>query len=184
MESLLTCLSPLVGDASRALVQCSAITALASVADGGGSLFSQYYDAFMPPLLQVLLAADPDEFKKLRERCIEASSIIIMSVREAIPERYEIGQWLHSAHALSRAKPDARKLLELLCTSAENAGFHQDEPDTASYMIAAWTRLYRVIDDDDGTVFAQLATILLQMANQVKRHKVLATAYPAVGYSH
>eukprot|EP00163_Fabomonas_tropica_P032121 TRINITY_DN791_c2_g1_i2.p1 TRINITY_DN791_c2_g1~~TRINITY_DN791_c2_g1_i2.p1 ORF type:complete len:1179 (+),score=350.01 TRINITY_DN791_c2_g1_i2:145-3537(+) len=61
-------------------VQEESITAIASIAQVSGGIFTQYYDNFMPLLRQIVLQATSQADKRLRGKAIECASFIGVAV--------------------------------------------------------------------------------------------------------
>ena len=55
------------------MVQESALTALASVADNAGTVFAKYYDAVLPTPKQILVFSGGEEHRMLRAKAVDAS---------------------------------------------------------------------------------------------------------------
>ena len=103
------------------MVQESALTALASVADNAGTVFAKYYDAVLPFLKQILVAAEGKEHRMLRAKAVECISLVGMAVGK------------------DRFAADAKEVMDMLMRL--QAGGFEDDDATTSYMQQAWTRL-------------------------------------------
>ena len=110
------------------MVQESALTALASVADNAQTAFATYYDAVLPFLKQILVAAGGKEHRMLRAKAVECISLVGMAVGK------------------ERFAKDAKEVMDMLMR-LQAGGFENDD-ETTSYMQQAWTRLCKCLGAD------------------------------------
>ena len=110
------------------MVQESALTALASVADNAQTAFAKYYDAVLPFLKQILVAASGKEHRLLRAKAVECISLVGMAVGK------------------ERFAKDAKEVMDMLMQL--QAGGFEDDDATTSYMQQAWTRLCKCLGAD------------------------------------
>ena len=110
------------------MVQESALTALASVADNAQTAFAKYYDAVLPFLKQILVAAGGKEHRMLRAKAVECISLVGMAVGK------------------ERFAKDAKEVMDMLMR-LQAGGFENDD-ETTSYMQQAWTRLCKCLGAD------------------------------------
>ena len=110
------------------MVQESALTALASVADNAQTAFAKYYSTVLPFLKQILVGAAGKEHRMLRAKAMECISLVGMAVGK------------------EQFAPDAREVMDLLMQL--QAGGFEDDDTTASYMQQAWTRLCKCLGRD------------------------------------
>ena len=110
------------------MVQESALTALASVADNAQTAFAKYYDAVLPFLKQILVAAGGKEHRVLRAKAVECISLVGMAVGK------------------ERFAKDAKEVMDALMRL--QAGGFEDDDETTSYMQQAWTRLCKCLGAD------------------------------------
>ncbi|KAK9451448.1 armadillo-type protein [Limtongia smithiae] len=109
-------------------VQEQVLTTIAIVADAAESKFIKYYDAMMPILFQVLQSDAGKEYRVLRAKCIECSSLIALAVGK------------------EKFAPLSQQLIHTYAAIQESI----TEPDdpAASYLIQAWARICRVMGPD------------------------------------
>ena len=110
------------------MVQESALTALASVADNAQTAFAKYYSTVLPFLKQILVGAAGKEHRMLRAKAMECISLVGMAVGK------------------ERFAKDAREVMDMLMQL--QAGGFEDDDTTASYMQQAWTRLCKCLGRD------------------------------------
>jgi len=126
------------------MVQESALTALASVADNAGTVFAKYYDAVLPFLKQILVAAEGKEHRMLRAKAVECISLVGMAVGK------------------ERFAADAKEVMDMLMRL--QAGGFEDDDATTSYMQQAWTRLCKCLGQDFIPYLAVVMPHLLKSA--------------------
>jgi hypothetical protein len=121
----------------KLFVQEQAIITLATVADSAGPEFSQYYSKIMPILLQILNVPNEKEFRNLKGKALECSSLIILAVGK------------------ETFAPDATGFIQVLQT-LQNTVTDPDDPQSA-YLLSAWARVCKVMGQD----FAPYLNIVL-----------------------
>ncbi|KAA8499564.1 Importin-5 [Porphyridium purpureum] len=127
MELLLAKLLTLL-QSNRKITQEQAVTAVAAVADAAASLFSPFYDTFMPLLRKVLtLATGRTELRRLRGKVMECISLIGLSVgREKFVQ-------------------DAEQVMDILVRT-QGRGMDADDPQSF-YLMQAYARICRCLKD-------------------------------------
>jgi len=127
LDALMTKLMQMLQGGHK-MVQESALTALASVADNAQTAFAKYYDAVLPFLKQILVAAGGKEHRMLRAKAVECISLVGMAVGK------------------ERFATDAKEVMDMLM-QLQAGGFENDD-ETTSYMQQAWTRLCKCLGAD------------------------------------
>ena len=143
LDALMTKLMQMLQGGHK-MVQESALTALASVADNAQTAFAKYYDAVLPFLKQVLVAAGAKEHRMLRAKAVECISLVGMAVGK------------------ERFAKDAKEVMDMLMQL--QAGGFEDDDATTSYMQQAWTRLCKCLGADFIPYLAVVMPSLLKSA--------------------
>ena len=143
LDQLMNTLMQMLQGRSK-MVQESALTALASVADNAGTVFAKYYDAVLPFLKQILVAAEGKEHRMLRAKAVECISLVGMAVGK------------------ERFAADAKEVMDMLMRL--QAGGFEDDDATTSYMQQAWTRLCKCLGQDFIPYLAVVMPHLLKSA--------------------
>lgn len=133
--------------------QEQAVTTIATVADAAGEGFVKYYSAIMPFLISILQQAAGKEFRLLRGKAIECATLIALAV----------GKEVFAAHA--------GQLIELM-VQIQKSITDADDPQ-ASYLIAAWARLCKVLGQDFIPYLDIVMPPLLATADVKARYIVL-----------
>ncbi|RKP36795.1 armadillo-type protein [Dimargaris cristalligena] len=140
LENLLTLLkSPL------RYVQEQAVTSIATVADSAEQKFVKYYSTIMPMLLNVIEQAAPKEYRMLRGKTIECATLIALAVGK------------------NTMGPHAEQLVQLLSTIQQNVT-EADDPQIA-YLLAAWARMCKVMENDFAPYLSVVMPPLLRSAS-------------------
>lgn len=136
LDDLLSRLLLLVQSPKR-YVQEQALTTIAIVADSSQKLFTKYYDTLMPLVLNILKADVPNEYRLLKAKAIECSTLIALAVgREKFaPHMNELGEVLV---AIQQQSPDGFIRTET----------GEEEDPCHAYLVQSWGRLCRVIGPD------------------------------------
>ena len=143
LDALMTKLMQMLQGGHK-MVQESALTALASVADNAQTAFAKYYDAVLPFLKQILVAAGAKEHRMLRAKAVECISLVGMAVGK------------------ERFAKDAKEVMDMLMQL--QAGGFEDDDATTSYMQQAWTRLCKCLGADFIPYLAVVMPSLLKSA--------------------
>lgn len=109
-------------------VQEGALTALASVADCSQDYFVKYYDAVMPQLKAMLLAANAKPQALLRAKALECVSLVGMAVGK------------------ERFRTDAHEVMQYM-RAVQQAQLDPDDP-LASYMLQAGARICKALGEE------------------------------------
>ncbi|KAG0205651.1 hypothetical protein BGX28_002767 [Mortierella sp. GBA30] len=109
-------------------VQEQAITTIATVADSSEERFVKYYSGIMPLLMNVLRQATSQEYRLLRGKAMECASLIALAVGKEV------------------FAPHAQELVKLLIQT-QTSITEPDDPQ-ASYLLAAWARVCKVLGQD------------------------------------
>ncbi|KAF9289191.1 hypothetical protein BGZ68_009889 [Mortierella alpina] len=109
-------------------VQEQAITTIATVADSSEERFVKYYSGIMPLLINVLRQATSLEYRLLRGKAMECASLIALAVGKEV------------------FAPHAQEFIKLLIQT-QTSVTEPDDPQ-ASYLLAAWARICRVLGQD------------------------------------
>ncbi|KAJ2993084.1 Importin-5 [Globomyces sp. JEL0801] len=112
----------------KIFVQEQAVTTLATVADSAGTEFIKFYPNIMPVLLQILRIPNQKEFRSLKGKALECSSLIILAVGKEI------------------FYPDSSAFIEVL-REIQVSITDADDPQ-ASYLLSAWARICKVLGAD------------------------------------
>ena len=128
-------------------VQEQAMTTLATLADASATSFSQYYPSIMPVLLQILQQASAKEYRMLRGKTLECSTLMALAVGK------------------EHFFPHAQQLVSLM-TQIQAAATDADDPQTA-YLLAGWARLCKVLGQD----FVQYLPIVMPQLLESASHK-------------
>ncbi|KAI0219051.1 importin subunit beta-3 [Massospora cicadina] len=121
----------------QAYIQEQALTTIASIADSAEDRFGLYYDSIMPTLVSILEGATGKEYRMLRAKAVECSSLIGLAVG------YE------------RFRPNADSFANLL-HKLQGEVTEPDDP-LASYLQQAWTRVAMVL----GRGFARYLPLVI-----------------------
>ncbi|ORZ27705.1 importin subunit beta-3, partial [Lobosporangium transversale] len=109
-------------------VQEQAITTIATVADSAEDRFVKYYNGIMPLLIDVLRQATTPEYRLLRGKAMECASLIALAVGKDV------------------FGPHSQEFVKLL-VQAQTSLTELDDPQ-ASYLLAAWARICKVLGQD------------------------------------
>ena len=136
LDDLLSRLVGLVQSPKR-YVQEQALTTIAMVADSAQDLFTKYYDALMPLVINILTADVPVEYRLLKAKAIECATLIAFAVgkEKFLPNMSELGQILLK---IQQESPDG-------VIMTENG--EEDDP-CHTYLAQSWGRLCRVVGTD------------------------------------
>ncbi|KAJ1675451.1 importin subunit beta-3 [Spiromyces aspiralis] len=115
-------------NSNKRYVQEQAITTIATVADSAQDRFREYYSRIMPLLLNVLENAKEREHRLLRGKTIECATFVALAV----------GKETFSA--------DVGRFVSIM-QSIQQSVTEPDDPQ-ASYLLAAWARLCKILGDD------------------------------------
>ncbi|KAK9371995.1 armadillo-type protein [Lipomyces chichibuensis] len=127
LDNLLSHLMVLL-QSPKKYVQEQVLTTIAIVADAAETKFAKYYDTMMPILFNVLQSDTGKEYRVLKAKCIECSSLIALAVgREKFSGLSQ--QLIHTYATIQSSITDS------------------DDP-AASYLIQAWGRICRVLGKD------------------------------------
>jgi hypothetical protein len=121
----------------KVFVQEQAITTLATVADSAGPEFVKFYPRIMSVLLQILQFPNDKEYRSLKGKTLECSSLVILAVGK------------------ETFAPDAAGFINVL----QDLQVRVTDPDDpqSSYLLSAWARVCKVL----GTDFAPYLNIVL-----------------------
>ncbi|KAF9415626.1 hypothetical protein BGZ76_004776, partial [Entomortierella beljakovae] len=109
-------------------VQEQAITTIATVADSAEEKFVKYYSSIMPLLMNVLRQASDPEYRLMRGKAMECASLIALAVGK------------------ETFAPHAQEFIKLL-VQTQSSIVETDDPQ-ASYILAAWARVCKVLGRD------------------------------------
>ncbi|KAG0008239.1 hypothetical protein BGZ80_003661, partial [Entomortierella chlamydospora] len=109
-------------------VQEQAITTIATVADSAEDSFVKYYSPIMPLLINVLRQATGSEYRLMRGKAMECASLIALAVGKEV------------------FAPHAQEFIKLL-VQTQSSIVETDDPQ-ASYILAAWARICKVLGRD------------------------------------
>ncbi|KAF9103746.1 hypothetical protein BGX27_010397 [Mortierella sp. AM989] len=109
-------------------VQEQAITTIATVADSAEESFVKYYTPIMPLLINVLRQATNPEYRLMRGKAMECASLIALAVGKEV------------------FAPHAQEFIKLL-VQTQSSIVETDDPQ-ASYILAAWARVCKVLGRD------------------------------------
>ncbi|KAF9194751.1 hypothetical protein BGZ49_003131 [Haplosporangium sp. Z 27] len=109
-------------------VQEQAITTIATVADTAEECFVKYYGPIMPLLMNVLRQATDQEYRLMRGKAMECASLIALAVGK------------------ETFAPHAQEFIKLL-VQTQSTIVETDDPQ-ASYILAAWARVCKVLGKD------------------------------------
>ncbi|PHH58697.1 hypothetical protein CDD81_4814 [Ophiocordyceps australis] len=143
LDSLLSHLFQLLQSDQR-FVQEQALSTIATVADAAEAAFSKYYDTLMPLLVSVLQNQTEKEYRLLRAKAMECSTLIALAV----------GRERLGADALTLVK-----LLANIQTSITEA----DDPQS-QYLMHSWGRMCRVLGTDFMPFLDDVMLPLLRLA--------------------
>ncbi|KAJ3335318.1 Importin-5, partial [Kappamyces sp. JEL0680] len=121
----------------KLFVQEQAITTLATVADSAGLEFVKFYPRIMAVLLQILQFPNEKEYRGLKGKTLECSSLVILAVGK------------------DTFAPDAAGFINILQTM-QAAVSDPDDPQS-SYLLSAWARICKVL----GVDFAPYLNVVL-----------------------
>ncbi|KAK9467540.1 armadillo-type protein [Lipomyces arxii] len=124
LDSLLSHLMILLHSPKK-YVQEQVLTTIAIVADSAETKFIKYYDTMMPILFQVLQSDTGSEYRLLKAKCIECSSLIALAVGK------------------DKFTAMSQQLIQLYATI--QSGITETDDPAASYLIQAWGRICRVL---------------------------------------
>lgn len=124
LDSLLSSLLVLLESPKR-YVQEQVLTTIAIVADAAESKFSKYYDTLMGLLFNVMKADTPKEYRLLKAKAIECSTLIALAVGKE--------QFL----------PQCQEMITIFANIQQSIT-DSDDP-CQSYLVHAWGRLCRII---------------------------------------
>lgn len=127
LDSLLSSLLELLGSPKR-YVQEQVLTTIAIVADAAESKFSKYYDALMALLFNVMKADSGQEYRLLKAKAIECSTLIALAVGK------------------EQFAPHCQEMVSIFANIQQNIK-EEDDP-CQSYLVHAWGRLCRIIGTD------------------------------------
>lgn len=127
LDSLLSGLLELLSSPKR-YVQEQVLTTIAIVADSAENKFIKYYDALMPMLFNVMRADTGNEYRLLKAKSIECSTLIALAVGK------------------DKFAPHCQDLVQVFA-SIQNSITDEDDPCQA-YLVHAWGRLCRIIGKD------------------------------------
>lgn len=136
LDDLLTRLLALVQSPKR-YVQEQALTTIAMVADSAQELFTKYYDTLMPLVMDILVAQVPVEYRLLKAKAIECSTLIALAVgrEKFLPQLPRLGDILVAIQQESH---------EGLIRTTQG----EEEDPCHSYLVQSWGRLCRVVGKD------------------------------------
>lgn len=112
----------------KRFVQEQALSTIATVADSAESAFGRYYDTLMPLLFNVLQQEQSKEYRLLRAKAMECTTLIALAVGK------------------ERMGADAITLVNIL-GQIQN-GITDDDDPQASYLLHCWGRMCRVLGQD------------------------------------
>jgi len=128
LDSILSKLLILIRMPERRYVMEQAVTTIATVADTAQERFLQYYDTFMPVLVEMLTKANTKEYRLLRGKTIECISLIGLAVGK------------------EKFMNDAKNVMNILI-STQSGELEPDDPQIA-YMLSSWARIGAVLGED------------------------------------
>lgn len=136
LDDLLTRLLGLVQSPKR-YVQEQALTTIAMVADSAQELFIKYYDTLMPLVMDILVAQVPVEYRLLKAKAIECSTLIALAVgrEKFLPQLPRLGEILVG---IQKESPEG------VIRTAQG----EEEDPCHSYLVQSWGRLCRVVGKD------------------------------------
>ncbi|KAJ1658463.1 importin subunit beta-3 [Dispira simplex] len=143
LDTLLTNLLTLLNSSLR-YVQEQALTTIATVADSAEDKFVKYYPTIMPMLFNVMRQASQREYRMLRGKAMECATLIALAVGK------------------ETMGPQANELAEILRT-VQTTVTESDDPQV-SYLLAAWTRMCKVMEDDFAPYLPVVMPPLLRSA--------------------
>lgn len=129
LDSILSKLLGLIKMPEKRYVMEQAITSLATVADSAEERFLQYYDTFMPVLVDLLAKANGKDNRLLRGKTIECISLIGLAVGK------------------EKFIKDAKTVMDILMQTQGGAELEADDPQI-SYMLSSWARIGAVLGED------------------------------------
>ncbi|KAJ1912131.1 importin subunit beta-3 [Mycoemilia scoparia] len=132
-------------NSSKRYVQEQAITTIATVADSAQDKFEQYYSRIMPLLLNVLENATQKEHRLLRGKTLECATFVALAV----------GRKTFSA--------DVDQFVRLM-QNIQQSVTEPDDPQ-ASYLLAGWARLCKILEEDFIPLMPVVMPPLLQSAS-------------------
>ncbi|KAF8926778.1 hypothetical protein BGZ58_010915 [Dissophora ornata] len=109
-------------------VQEQAITTIATVADSAEERFVKYYNGIMPLLMNVLRQATSRDYRLLRGKTMECTSLIALAVGKEV------------------FAPHVQEFVQLLVQTQADA-IEPDDPQI-SYLLATWARVCKVLGRD------------------------------------
>lgn len=127
LDNLLSRLLDLLGSPKR-YVQEQVLTTIAIVADAAESKFSKYYDALMSLLFNVMKADSGQEYRLLKAKAIECSTLIALAVGK------------------DQFAPHCQEMVTIFANIQQN--IKDDDDPCQSYLVHAWGRLCRIIGSD------------------------------------
>ncbi|KAF2666647.1 ARM repeat-containing protein [Microthyrium microscopicum] len=144
LDSLLENLLHLLRSPKR-FVQEQALSTIATVADSAEEAFGKYYDTLMPLLFNVLNEEQAKEYRLLRAKALECTTLIALAVGK------------------ERMGNDAVALVQLLGTIQQN--IVDDDDPQASYLLHCWGRMCRVLEQDFVPYLPAVIPRLTEMAS-------------------
>lgn len=144
LDDLLSHLFNLLQNEKR-YVQEQALSTIATIADAAEQAFSKYYDTLMPLLVGVLRRETDKDFRLLRAKAMECSTLIALAVGK------------------ERLGGDAMDLVQLLA-NIQNSITDADDPQ-AQYLMHSWGRMARVMGIEFMPFLPTVMPPLLQLAS-------------------
>lgn len=142
LDSLLTNLLSLLQSPKRYVIE-QVITTISIVADAAQTKFVKYYDTLMPMLFQFMRSDTDAEYRSLKAKSIECSSLIVAAVGKEV------------------AQPQFQDIVQIF-SNIQNSCVEEDDP-CLSYLGQAWGRLCQVFGKEFvpylGIVMPQLLTV-------------------------
>eukprot|EP01117_Protostelium_nocturnum_P017390 TRINITY_DN7083_c0_g1_i2.p1 TRINITY_DN7083_c0_g1~~TRINITY_DN7083_c0_g1_i2.p1 ORF type:complete len:1021 (-),score=279.53 TRINITY_DN7083_c0_g1_i2:1847-4909(-) len=112
----------------RISVQEQATTAIAAIADAAETIFTKYYDNFVPVLKSILANANGKEYRNLRGKTMECISLIGGAVGK------------------EKFYSDAKEIMELMMNT-QNAQLESDDPQIG-FLLQSWARICKCMGQD------------------------------------
>lgn len=128
----------------KRFVQEQALSTIATVADSAESAFAKYYSTLMPLLFNVLREEQAKEYRLLRAKAMECSTLIALAVGK------------------ERMGADAVALVQLLGKIQQN--IMDDDDPQANYLLHCWGRMCRVMEQDFVPYLPGVMPTLIEMA--------------------
>jgi len=143
LDELLSHLMLLLQSPKR-FVQEQALSTIATVADSAETAFGVYYSTLMPLLFNVLREEQAKEYRLLRAKAMECSTLIALAVGK------------------ERMGQDAIALVQLLGAIQQN--IVDDDDPQANYLLHCWGRMCRVMEQDFVPYLPAVMPTLIDMA--------------------